>query len=76
MKWKFDDFIYGSVDGTVTTFAIVTGVMGASLSSGIILILGFSNLFADGFSITAANYQGNKLKMNLLNRKQEEWSIL
>ncbi len=23
MKWHFDDFIYGSIDGAVTTFAII-----------------------------------------------------
>ena len=40
MKIYFDDFIYGSIDGAVTTFAIVAGVMGASLPSAIILILG------------------------------------
>jgi hypothetical protein len=27
MKWHFDDFIYGSIDGVVTTFAIVARVM-------------------------------------------------
>ena len=31
MKWHFDDFIYGSIDGAVTTFAIVAGVIGAGL---------------------------------------------
>jgi len=30
MKWHFDDFIYGSIDGAVITFAIVAGVMGWS----------------------------------------------
>ena len=54
MKWQFDDFIYGSIDGAVTTFAVVAGVVGASLSPGIILILGFANLFADGFAMAAA----------------------
>ncbi len=77
MKWKFDDFIYGSIDGTVTTFAIVAGVMGASLSPGIILILGFANLFADGFSMAAANYQATKAKNEFIKmkRKHEEYSI-
>ena len=53
MKWHFDDFIYGSIDGAVTTFAIVAGVVGAGLSPGIILILGFANLFADGFAMAS-----------------------
>ena len=77
MKWHFDDFIYGSIDGAVTTFAIVAGVVGASLSPGIILILGFANLFADGFSMAAANYQAAKARAEFIEmkRRQEEWEI-
>ncbi len=77
MKWHFDDFIYGSIDGAVTTFAIVAGVVGASLSPGIILILGFANLFADGFSMAAANYQASRARNEYIEmkRKQEEWEI-
>ncbi|MFQ5497108.1 MAG: VIT1/CCC1 transporter family protein [Nitrosopumilus sp.] len=77
MKWYFDDFIYGSIDGAVTTFAIVAGVVGAGLSPGIILILGFVNLFADGFSMAAANYQASKARNEFvqMKRRQEEWEI-
>ena len=77
MKWFFDDFIYGSIDGAVTTFAIVAGVMGAGLSPGIILILGFANLFADGFSMAVANFQASKARNEYveMKRKQEEWEI-
>ena len=77
MKWHFDDFIYGSIDGAVTTFAIVAGVVGASLPAGIILILGFANLFADGFSMAAANYQATKARNEFIEmkRRQEEWEI-
>ncbi len=77
MKWHFEDFIYGSIDGAVTTFAIVAGVVGASLSPNIILILGYANLFADGFSMAAANYQASKARNEYIQmkRKQEEWEI-
>ena len=50
------DWIYGGIDGAVTTFAVVTGVAGAQLSSWVVLVLGFANLFADGFSMAAANF--------------------
>lgn len=50
------EFVYGGIDGAVTTFAVVAGVVGASLSSVIVLILGFANLFADGFSMAVSNY--------------------
>jgi vacuolar iron transporter family protein len=54
------DWVYGGIDGSVTTFAVVSGVVGASLSPVVILILGFANLFADGFSMAASNYLGTK----------------
>ena len=54
------DWIYGGIDGTVTTFAVVSGVVGGELSSIVILILGCSNLLADGFSMAASNYLGTK----------------
>jgi len=54
------DFVYGGIDGAVTTFAVVAGVEGAALSSGIILILGFANLLADGFSMATGKYLSDK----------------
>ncbi|MEE9586580.1 MAG: VIT1/CCC1 transporter family protein [Hyphomicrobiaceae bacterium] len=54
------DWVYGGMDGAVTTFAIVAGVVGAELSARVILILGMANLLADGFSMAAGNYSGTK----------------
>ena len=54
------DWVYGGIDGSVTTFAVVTGVGGADLPVRIILILGFANLLADGFSMAASNYLGTR----------------
>jgi vacuolar iron transporter family protein len=50
------DLVYGANDGIITTFAVVSGVVGAALSESVILILGFANLLADGFSMGASNY--------------------
>lgn len=61
MKYNWlPDFVYGGIDGAVTTFAVVAGVEGASLSLPIILILGFANLFADGFSMASGKYLSDK----------------
>ena len=54
------DWIYGGIDGSVTTFAVVTGVVGAHLSPVVIVILGLANLMADGFSMAASNFLGTK----------------
>lgn len=54
------DFIYGAIDGTVTTFAVVAGVEGARLSSGIVVVLGLANLVGDGFSMAVSNYLGTR----------------
>jgi hypothetical protein len=45
------DFVYGAVDGAVTTFAAVAGVAGAGLDSEVVIVLGIANLIADGFSM-------------------------
>ena len=54
------DWIYGGIDGGITTFAIVSGVIGANFSTNVILILGAANILADGFSMAASNYTGTK----------------
>src|SRR3989338_2008322 len=71
------DFVYGATDGIVTTFAVVSGVAGASLSPSIVLILGLGNLFADGFSMAVGNYLSTKseLEFQQHERKREEWEI-
>lgn len=52
------DLVYGALDGVITTFAVVAGVAGASLSARVVLILGIANLVADGVSMGASNYLG------------------
>lgn len=54
------DWIYGGIDGAITTFAIVAGSVGADLSSGVVVILGIANLLADGLSMAAANFSGTR----------------
>jgi VIT1/CCC1 family predicted Fe2+/Mn2+ transporter len=52
------DFVYGAIDGAVTTFAVVAGATGANLGASVVVILGLANLFADGFSMAVSNYLG------------------
>ena len=54
------DWIYGGIDGSVTTFAVVTGVVGAHLAPVVIVIMGFANLVGDGFSMAASNFLGTR----------------
>jgi VIT1/CCC1 family predicted Fe2+/Mn2+ transporter len=54
------DFIYGAVDGAVTTFAVVAGVAGANLDETVVIILGGANLIADGFSMAVSNFLGSR----------------
>ena len=62
------DIVYGAIDGSVTTFAIVAGVAGAGLSPRIIVALGIANVLADGFSMAAGNYSGTKAELDDIKR--------
>ncbi len=74
------DMVFAANDGIVTTFAVVSGVAGAELASSIVIILGFANLLADGFSMASGNYLGTKSRQDyetferLVEEKEaEEW---
>jgi VIT1/CCC1 family predicted Fe2+/Mn2+ transporter len=77
MQLSVEDFVYGATDGSVTTFAVVAGVIGAQLSPSIVLILGFANLFADGFSMAVGNYLSSKTRIEYIEkqRRKQEWEI-
>ena len=62
------DFVFGAVDGIVTTFAVVSGVAGAGLPSGVVIILGVANLVGDGFSMAASNYLGTRADRQVVKR--------
>ncbi len=71
------DLIYGANDGIITTFAVVAGASGASLSPVVIIVLGFANLVADGFSMGASNFLGKRSEQDYARaqRRKEEWEI-
>jgi len=66
------DWIYGGIDGSVTTFAVVTGVVGAKLAPTIIVILGIANLLGDGFSMAASNYLGTRTERQEIDALHEQ----
>ncbi|MDO9622737.1 MAG: VIT1/CCC1 transporter family protein [Pseudomonas sp.] len=71
------DAVLGGIDGCVTTFAIVAGAVGAGFSASVALIMGFANLFADGFSMAVSNYEAIKAQREVREqaRRMEEEHI-
>lgn len=71
------EFVYGGIDGSVTTFAVVAGSTGASLDTSVVLILGFANLIADGFSMSVGNFFATKAEIDNYNKHKniEYWEV-
>ena len=66
------DFIYGAIDGAVTTFAVVAGVKGADLDASVVIILGVANLVADGFSMAVSNFLGSRAEAQQRARARDD----
>lgn len=69
--------VYGGLDGIITTFAVVSGVAGAQLAPGIVIILGLANLFGDGFSMATGAYLSAKSEDEYYHRERqrEAWEV-
>ncbi len=71
------EFVYGGIDGSVTTFAVVAGAAGAHLDSAVVIILGFANLLADGFAMSVGSYLSTKSEKDNYNKHKaiEYWEV-
>lgn len=69
--------VLGGLDGIVTTFAVVSGATGGNLSTGVILVLGFSNIFADALSMGVGDALSTKAENEyiLQEKKREQWEF-
>ena len=71
------DAVYGAQDGIVTTFAAISGVVGANVNLTIILIVGLANILADGISMAAGNYLSTKSEQEYHKNEyeREKWEL-
>ncbi|CAJ1961113.1 unnamed protein product [Cylindrotheca closterium] len=69
--------IFGGLDGILTSFAIVAGAAGGGLSPEVVMVLGFSNIFADALSMGVGEFLSSKATNEwiLSERKREEWEM-
>ena len=69
--------VFGGLDGIITTFAVVAGAAGGGLSVDVILILGFSSVFADAVSMGVGDALSTKAENEyiLAEKRREEWEL-
>ncbi|CAM9160095.1 unnamed protein product [Discosporangium mesarthrocarpum] len=69
--------VFGGLDGILTSFAIVAGAAGGCFIVSVILILGFSNIFADALSMGVGEYLSSKAHNEyvLAEKRREEWEL-
>lgn len=69
--------IFGGLDGILTAFAIVAGSAGGALDPSVVLILGFSNIFADALSMGVGEFLSSKAENEwiLSEREREMWEM-
>jgi VIT1/CCC1 family predicted Fe2+/Mn2+ transporter len=71
------NMVYGGLDGIISIFAVVSGVAGATLSSGVLLILGAATLLGDGFSMGVGAYLSMRSEKEYYDRERQRelWEV-
>jgi VIT1/CCC1 family predicted Fe2+/Mn2+ transporter len=76
IKSHFEDylreFVYGGIDGAITTFAVVAGATGAGFSDVVVVVLGVANLVADGLSMGVGSYLSSKSELEVSLKKGKQ----
>jgi len=69
--------IFGGLDGILTSFAIVAGAAGGSMHISVVLVLGFSNIFADALAMGVGEFLSSKAENEwiLSERRRENWEM-
>jgi VIT1/CCC1 family predicted Fe2+/Mn2+ transporter len=69
--------VFGGLDGTITTFAVVAASKGGGLSTEVVLLMGFANLVADGISMGFGDYLSSKAELEYAKteKKREKWEL-
>ena len=74
---RIKSIVFGGLDGVITTFSIVAAVAGAQLPIETALLMGFSNLIADGISMGLGDFLSSKAEMEFeaSESKREMWEF-
>lgn len=69
--------VFGGLDGIMTTFAIISAAAGSNGNYATVLIFGFSNVIADGFSMGFGEYVSGEAERDnaIAERRREEWEV-
>lgn len=69
--------VFGGLDGIMTTFAIIAAAAGSNGNYATVLIFGFSNVIADGFSMGFGEYVSGEAEREnaIAERRREEWEV-
>jgi len=74
---RMKTMLFGGLDGIITTFAVVAGASGGSLSVPVVLIMGFSSLVADALSMGVGDALSSKAEGEVAasERRREVWEF-
>lgn len=69
--------VFGALDGITTAFAVVTAAAGSHQSYKVVLVFGFANVLADGWSMGFGEYVSGRAELDhaRAERDREEWEV-
>lgn len=74
---RVKSIVFGGLDGILTSFAVVSGAVGAHLGPVAILAMGTSNVLADAMAMGAGEYLSSRSYNNYVRKEleREKWEL-
>jgi len=73
---RIREFVFGIQDGLISTVGLLAGVQGATESAAVVIITGFTAMFAGAISMAAGSYLSSSAEKEIFDKELREAEVL
>jgi vacuolar iron transporter family protein len=73
---RIREFVFGIQDGLMSTLGLLTGVQGATESTAVVIITGFTAMFSGAISMATGSYLSSSAEKDIFEKELRDAEVL